>query len=74
MRMVAIFSLIEEPAIRPNLGRSEDLLPGPQDNAHRLVVEYHREACHTGHVKQNPCRHLLVLRAVVPTIYSFRRN
>jgi hypothetical protein len=44
--MIAVFPFIEEPAIGPNLGGSQDLLPSPQDDAHRLVVEYHREACH----------------------------
>lgn len=54
MRVVAIFALIEEPAVRPDLGRSEDLLPGPQDDAHRLIVEYHRKAGHARELGNNP--------------------
>lgn len=40
MRVVAILPLIGEPAIRPNLGWPQNLPAGPQDNAHRLVVEH----------------------------------
>ena len=42
MRVIAIFSFIQEPAIRPNLGGSQDLLAGAQDDAHRFVIEYQR--------------------------------
>src|SRR3989442_7435679 len=44
--VIAILPFIEEPAVGPNLGGSQHLLAGPQDDAHRLVVEYHRETCH----------------------------
>ncbi len=40
MRMVAILAFIQEPAIRPNLGRPEHLLTRPQDDAHRFVIEH----------------------------------
>jgi hypothetical protein len=40
MRVIAVFSFIQEPAVRPNLGWPQDLPAGPQDDAHRFVVEY----------------------------------
>jgi len=46
MRVIAVFSFVQEPAVRPNLGWPEHLLAGPQYDAHRLVVEDEREACH----------------------------
>jgi len=64
MRVVAIFPLIEEPAVGPDLGRSENLLPGAQDDPHRLVVEYHWKA---GHARQ-PSNNLAAGRSCyVPT-------
>ncbi len=74
MRVIAIFSFIEEPAVSPDLGRAQDLLTGPQDNPHRLVVEDQRKRCHACIRRQNSCRHVLMLRAVVPTGYGFRKN
>lgn len=46
MRVIAVLTLIQEPAVRPNLGRPEHLLPGAEDDAERFVVENEREACH----------------------------
>jgi hypothetical protein len=40
MCVIAIFPFIQEPAIGPNLGGPQNLLAGPQDNAHRFIVEY----------------------------------
>lgn len=54
MRVIAIFSFIQEPAIRPDLGRPEDLPPGPQDDPHRFVVEYKWKAGHTGELCNQP--------------------
>ena len=53
MRMIAVLSLIEEPAVRPNLGGSQDLLSGPQDDAHRLIGEYHRKGRHAREPSNN---------------------
>jgi hypothetical protein len=36
--MIAVFSFIEEPAIRPDLGGFEDLTTGAENDAHGLVV------------------------------------
>ena len=71
MRVVAIFSFIQEPAVRPDLGGPQDLLAGPQDNPHRLVVEDQWQGCHAGMERQNPCRAALMLGDGVPTGYSF---
>jgi hypothetical protein len=46
MGVIAVFALVGKPAVRPNLGGSEDLPAGPQDNPHRFIVEYERKACH----------------------------
>ncbi len=46
MRMVAILTFIEEPAVCPNLGGLQNLLAGPQNNPHRFVVEYERKGSH----------------------------
>ena len=53
MRMIAIFPCIQEPAIRPDPGGSQDLLAGSQDDPHRFVVEYHRKACHAREPSNN---------------------
>lgn len=42
VRVIAVFPLVEEPAIRPDLGGAEDLRAGPQNDADRFVVEYER--------------------------------
>lgn len=39
VRVIAVFTLIGEPTIRPDLGRPEHLAPSPKDNAHRFVIE-----------------------------------
>jgi hypothetical protein len=54
MRVIAIFPFIQEPAIGPNLGGPQNQLTGPQDDAHRFVVEYEREACHTDALSKAP--------------------
>lgn len=40
MRVIAVFTFIGEPAIRPDFGGPEDLLAGAKDDSHRFVVEY----------------------------------
>ncbi len=70
MCVIAVLSLVQEPAVRPNLGRPEHLLPGAQDDAHRFVVENEREACHTTRAVQAPCRSDFVLCPDVPTCYD----
>lgn len=40
MGVIAIFPFIQEPAVRPDLGWTQDLPAGAQDDPHRLVVEY----------------------------------
>jgi len=74
MRVIAVFAFIHEPAVRPDLGWSEHLLPGPQDDAHRLVVEDEREACHTWRQSKTLAAAPFVLRAVVPTCYGFDKT
>ena len=54
MCVIAVFSLIQEPAVGPDFGGSQDLLSGPQDDPHRFAVEYHRKAGHTGESSNNP--------------------
>ena len=54
MRVIAVFSLVGEPAVRPDLGRPENLAPSPQDDAHRFVVEYERKARHAHFVGKQP--------------------
>lgn len=39
MRVVSVLALIGKPAIRPDLGGSQNLLPRAEDDAHRLDVE-----------------------------------
>ena len=56
MRVIAVFTLVGEPAIRPNLGGFKNLLTGPQDNAHRFIVEYEREACHAYLMGKEPAK------------------
>ena len=53
MRVIAIFAFIEKPAVRPDPGGPQDLLAGPEDDPHRLVVEYHRKACHAREPSNN---------------------
>ena len=53
MGVIAIFPLIEEPAVCPDLGWAENLAAGVQDDPHRLVVEYHRKACHAREPSNN---------------------
>ena len=55
--VIAVFSLVRKPAIRPNLRGPEQLLAGPQDDAHRFVVEDEGEtghACCVGKPLANP--------------------
>src|SRR5207302_9531285 len=54
MRVIGVFPCSEEPAVRPNLGGPQDLPAGPQDDAHRLIGEYHRKAGHTREPSNNP--------------------
>jgi hypothetical protein len=39
MRMIAILSLIREPAVRPDLGGSQNLRTRAEDDAHGFVIE-----------------------------------
>jgi hypothetical protein len=39
MGMVSVLAFIGKPAIRPDLGGPQNLLPGAEDYAHRLNVE-----------------------------------
>ncbi|MGE5834710.1 MAG: hypothetical protein ACM4AI_09545 [Acidobacteriota bacterium] len=56
MGVIAVLTLVGKPAIRPNLGGLQNLLAGPQDNAHRFIVEYEREACHAPVVGKEPAK------------------
>ena len=40
MRVIAVLTLVGEPAIRPDLGGLQNLLTGPEDNPHRFIVEH----------------------------------
>jgi hypothetical protein len=40
MCVIAVFSLVGEPAIRPNLCRPENLATSPENDPQRLVIEY----------------------------------
>jgi len=40
VRVVAVFPLVREPAIGPDLGGAQNLLARAQNDAHRFVVEY----------------------------------
>src|SRR6266436_2877429 len=71
MRVIAIFPFIEEPAVRPDLGGPQDLPAGPQDDAHWLVVEDHRKACHAREPSNNPAAGL---SCYVPTCYELERS
>ena len=42
VRVVAVLAFVGEPAVRPNLGRPQNLLTRPQDDAEGLVVENER--------------------------------
>ena len=46
--MIAVFALISEPAIGPDLRRTQGQLAGPQDDAEGFVVEYEGQAGHDG--------------------------
>jgi len=46
MRMIAVFPLVGKPTVGPNLGGAQDQLPGPQNDAHRFIVEDERESGH----------------------------
>lgn len=39
MRMVSVLALVCKPAIRPDLGGSQNLLTRAEDDAHRLDIE-----------------------------------
>jgi hypothetical protein len=54
MRVIAIFPFIQKPAIRPNFGWPENLTPGPQNDAHRFVVENQRKGSHAGLLGKRP--------------------
>ena len=40
VRVIAVLSLIREPAIGPNLRGTQNLLTSPQDDSQGLVVEH----------------------------------
>ena len=44
--MIAVFALISEPAIGPDLRRAQGQLASPENDAEGFVVEYKRQAGH----------------------------
>jgi len=54
MGVIAIFPLIRKPTVGPNLGGAQDQLPGPQNDAHRFVVEDERESGHAVRLGNDP--------------------
>src|SRR5216117_4175276 len=77
--MIAVFTLIQEPAVRPNLGGPQHLPAGSQNDAHRFVVDHQRKARHGAPLRvicryvvtQSPCQARLRTTYRPTTSYGF---
>ena len=54
MRVIAILYFISKPTVTPDLGRAQYQLAGPQDDAHRFIIEDEGESCHAGALGNQP--------------------